>query len=119
MNPREITEELGITPTKSWKDGDPVVTPVGRHVGGKYRWSSWGYAHEFHPVGGGRPLDGVVEVIQLLHRSRDFLARLSREGARLHFSVIVSGELSDELEAKSLAMLAEMGFNLGVVVTTS
>ncbi|MGD9582224.1 MAG: DUF4279 domain-containing protein [Lysobacterales bacterium] len=121
LDPEEITNTIGMKPTKSWKRGDPVTTPTGLLVGGVHSDSSWSYSDSIHMEMEAGHFDTIEKLINQMYDKRAFFSKIKSSGSRLEFVLIFyDGEyISAEIAPEHLQKLCELGFSLGVLVTAN
>jgi hypothetical protein len=115
--PDVITRELGIAPSRSYEAGKPRSTPKGTPLQGTYRESYW----NADPFGRGEysstddlAEDALTEVLQLLEPKRDFLLKLSIDGARVlvQVSSFSGRNYAFELSPDLMSRYAAIGVSL-------
>ena len=114
IDPRRITEMLGVEPQHTWQAGSQRRGPAGEDRQGVYRESYWRARLMEAPL---LSSDGIsVETVlmktaSLLQRAHGFLEQLKLDGgvSELHVSLFARGDFRLDLLAESLALLGRLG----------
>src|SRR3954470_19002354 len=90
IEPSDITNNIGINPTRSFKAGQRRATPKGTLLDGTYRESYWS-AYIFHDgeysSADNLAEDIMYEAIKRLEPHKAFIHRLRSDGGRAHLQV--------------------------------
>lgn len=121
IDPRRITETLGIEPQHMWQAGGPRRGPAGEDQDGVYRESYWTARLMEGPQ---LSSDGIsvetvlMQTASMLYRAHGFLEQLKVEGgvAELHVSLFARGNFRLDLLAESLALLGRLGLAIALDV---
>jgi hypothetical protein len=121
VEPRTITETLGIEPQHTWKAGDPRRGAAGETREGAYRESYW--MGRLMPEPGLSSSRLSVESVLLqtlaqLRRSHAFLEQLSTDGgvAELHISLFVRENFRLDLTPETLGLLGRLGLAVALEI---
>ena len=117
IDPSRITQTLGIEPQHTWKAGERRRGPAGGALEGVYHESYWMGRLMDEPQLSSALLSlesVLLQRLTRLHRSHDFLGRLSAEGgvAELHVSLYPREDFRLELSQESLGMLGRLGLSV-------
>lgn len=85
-DPKELTQQFGIQPRRSWKCGEPRKTPKGLALPGFYHETYWTVS----VAQGQWPSDlneAIHEALKKLVPCRAFLHRIRAEGAEVEFFI--------------------------------
>jgi hypothetical protein len=115
-----IGDKLGITPTRSWKAGDPRTTPKGTPLDGVFRDSYW----TSMPIEGASSeatdlSEALGQILTQLSERRAFFADFADSGGRAELLVgwfFDEGNSGDVLPHELLARLAELRIDLSLDV---
>jgi hypothetical protein len=121
IDPRAITETLGIEPQYTWKAGDPRRSPGGEAREGAYRESYWmGRLMQEPELSSGRlSVESVLlQTLAQLRRSHAFLEQLSTDGglAELHVSLFVRENFQLDLTPQTLGLLGRLGLAVALEI---
>ncbi len=113
MDPRRITQMLGIEPQHTWRAGAPRHGPAGEELDGVYRESYWTARLMEDPKLSAERVSVesvLMQTVSLLHRSHDFLELLSTGGgvAEMHVSLFARGDFHLDLPAEALALCSRL-----------
>lgn len=116
LDPDQIANELGMTPSNRWKAGDPRITPKGRQLEGVYPHSYCSF-----PLGGGDDGDvsGLLKnALARLASHAGFLEEVRGGGGTLLFYVFwyPNGDTGEIFDIELLRSLTELGIELGLNV---
>jgi hypothetical protein len=111
IDPRQITEELGLPPVGAWRAGEPRVTPKGTLLGGFAKMSFWRTNLVGDESGLGDLAAALHDIAGRLEPYRGFLNRMRDESGTV--ALVVSWSLSENeavaLEPALLAKFAQLG----------
>lgn len=121
VDPRTITETLGIEPQHTWKAGDPRRGAAGEAREGAYRESYWmgRLMHEPELSSGRLSVESVLlQTLAQLRRSHSFLQQLSNGGgvAELHVSLFVRENFRLDLTPETLGLLGRLGLAVALEI---
>ena len=121
IEPRTITQTLGIEPQHTWKAGDPRRTPAGEAREGAYRESYWmGRLMPEPELSSGRlSVESVLlQTLAHLRRSHAFLQQLNGDGgvAELHLSLFVRENFRLDLTPETLGLLGRLGLSVALEI---
>jgi hypothetical protein len=116
MDPKDISEALGLTPHSSWKAGEPRLTPRGTVLPGPHKLSSWNHIRQW--AGDHSFAKEVENFVLELSVNRDFFTKLASEQARCELFVQLPGDASqgDSLSPSVLRQIHDLGLYFGVEV---
>ena len=121
IDPRTITQTLGIDPQHTWKAGDPRRSPGGEARQGAYRESYWmGRLMPEPELSSGRlSVESVLlQTLAQLRRSHAFLQQLSTDGgiAEVHVSLFVRETFRLDLTPETLGLLGRLGLAVALEI---
>lgn len=116
IDPEVISHELGLTPYRSWKVGEPRFTPKGTALSGVWKDSCWN--HVFRTPGDIAFLEWVNTLVSRLYKHREFFSQLSSGGGDIFLNLGLPGIINQggNLYPPTLRMLSDMEMSLGVEV---
>jgi hypothetical protein len=116
MDPNDISKELRLEPTASWKVGDQVKTPKERLLPGLRGHTSW--AHTFQGSMDRPFFEEAEHVLSGLSPHKEFFKKIVKEGGYAEIYLQLSGQVYQGSSAKPslLLSIAELGLHLGVEV---
>ena len=116
IDPMEITNQLSIIPTYSWKQGDDRKTPMGQSLDGSYKKSYWCFCYSIPPDTS--LSDFLHSCVNQLAPYHDLFHRISKEHGQSEFYVGLRGNVNagDELQWDLLSRLVELRLNLAIEV---
>lgn len=112
-DPDDISSELGMEPTFSWKVGERRCTPKGQILDGYRRDSYWcsekltGFQKD--------PCQALIEHVEALERKRAFIGKFVADGGSIELFIgwKLSGPSGGEgFDAKTLKRLGDLGIDL-------
>jgi hypothetical protein len=112
IDPAEITNALGLTPTRTARANAPRTTPRGDPLEGTYEFSHW-----THPFDLEAPVDlGVVleNLVRRLQKHERFFHRIVRDGGsvELFCGVFAAGNWDEILSHSLMGQLAALRIDL-------
>jgi hypothetical protein len=117
--PAEITRELQMEPSRTWKAGDARTTPVGTPLAGTYAETYW-YTRLCSLVAAAdESLESALgRFLGRLRAHEQFLLRMRREagGAEFYIGVNGPGNFGFEFDPVLLTDLASMGITLSLEI---
>ena len=121
IDPRTITQTLGIDPQHTWKAGDPRRSAGGEARQGAYRESYWmGRLMPEPELSSGRlSVESVLlQTLAQLRRSHSFLQQLSSDGgiAEVHVSRFVRETFRLDLTPETLGLLGRLGLAVALEI---
>jgi Domain of unknown function (DUF4279) len=111
-----ISRELGIGPRRSWTVGDPVTTPTGTILEGRYYDTRWSISEEV--LGRRFFFESAFAMLEQLEKVPDFIRSITESGGSVCVTFDLSGEhnIGNAIDWKTLARFAALKVNLGVEV---
>jgi hypothetical protein len=111
----DLTAELGIVPSRTWRAGEPRTTPRGEPLNGLYGEHYW-TARLVDGVSTDRNLaTALAAVLDKLFVKKEFIASLSKSGGRSEFFIgwfFDEGNSGDVLSSTLLGKLADFCIDL-------
>jgi hypothetical protein len=116
MDPAEISASLQLTPSVSWKDGDPRVTPKGTPLEGLRKGSYWTCKVLKGEWPGKDLTTAISDLVTELSPHKPFFQRVRSDGGKVEFFVgwFFAGNSGDVFKADLLAALAGLGLDLSL-----
>jgi hypothetical protein len=121
IDPRELTDRLGIYPQHSWKAGDPRRSAAGDPIDGTYRETYWvGLVPTMPPLPHGSSFQPPQTMIffKLLKMRRDaaFWEQLVNDGGSVECVIEIhsGGDFQLDLASSLLSLLAQLRITLSV-----
>jgi hypothetical protein len=114
IDPRQITEELGLPPIGAWRAGEPRMTPKGTLLGGFAKMSFWRTNLVGDESGLGDLAAGLHDIAARLEPYKGFLNRIGDEGGTVALLVtwLVADDEALAVEPALLARYAQLGVAL-------
>jgi hypothetical protein len=114
LDPDLVTSALGLQPHRSWKAGEPRVTPKGRPLPGSHTASCWNHVFRFTGKAGFSDEIGLILDRLMAHKS--LLHKINRTGGKTELYVKLPGDqnLGDELSWKTLRRFSDLRVNLSL-----
>jgi hypothetical protein len=114
--PAEITREMGLAPSHSWRRGDPRTTPKGARLEGVWRDTRW--SHPFQLGANATIETALATALDELSGARRYLARLRATGGSAELIISLPGGiyLGASVDSERLKALADLGVSLGIEV---
>ena len=116
IDPAQISERLGIQPTRTMRYGSPVTTPAGTISANTYRETKWSLELEnLEHLDLGELAQRAIAGLPV---SSPFWAELEQAGGRasLTFSVVGTKYQGAAISAENVRKLARMGMRFGIEV---
>jgi hypothetical protein len=113
IDPKIITQTLGLLPKRTWKSGQPRETPTGQPLQGVNKDSYWYHAYD---TPDDEQCAGFVHSAAVaLQQHRDFFHRLRGEGADIQFFIglFSSRNFGETFEHDLLGILSDLKIDLG------
>jgi hypothetical protein len=114
IDPRQITEELGLAPIGAWRAGEPRTTPKGTLLGGFAKMSFWRTNLAGDESGRDDLAAALHDIAGRLEPHRSFLNRLDEEGGTVTLLVtwFVADNEAIAVEPALLTRYAQLGVAL-------
>lgn len=115
-DPAEITREIGLTPLRAWRFGEPRFTPKGTRLEGTWHDTRW--SHGFELDRNATIETAIVVALERLTVAGRLLATLRGTGgtAELIISLRSDAHQGASIGADLLKALADLGVGLGIEV---
>lgn len=116
IDPMSISAQLGIEPSLMQKSGDPVVTPHGKKVGGKYQITKWQHRIEIDNETNWN--NALAILIKKLVDQTDFFTMIRSEGGKTSIFVAATNvphaalEVSPEMLNTMAGAQVHFGFDI-------
>ena len=111
-----ITNALGIAPSHAHKSGDPLTTPVGDALPGKWPDSRWSYS--FYDLDGLKIHESIEKALERISSNKRFWSKMIDTGGSAELILSLTGETyqGDSLSPDLLRRLAALGIGLGIEI---
>ena len=111
-----ITNALGIAPSHAHKSGDPLPTPVGTPLSGKWPDSRWSYS--FYDLDGLKIHESIEKALEQIASNKRFWSELNETGGSAQLVLSLTGEVyqGDTISPDLLRRLAALGIGLGIEI---
>jgi len=116
IDPKIITEQLGLMPFRCWRFGDPRLTPKGTPLVGLWKNSSWSW--QLRGKGKRAFFESVNSLVVELESHSKFLSDLVLDGGNICLIVNLDGKtnIGDVLSWQAMEKLAGLKIDLGIEV---
>jgi Domain of unknown function (DUF4279) len=116
LDPDEITKNLVISPTHSWKNGDPRMAPNGARLPGNYPGSCWTLS--FDNIENTPISELIKSVVTMIPRNLVFWSSFSKTGgeAELILALVGTKYQGASIDVADLQSLATLGISLGLEI---
>ena len=116
IDPKLVSENLGLDPYITQKAGEPITTPQGVRVGGTYKVSKWN--HIVRLKSSNSLLDQLDLFIDHLLTNREFIRSISQEGGEvsLYFNLVCPEYSNLVIKPKIMEKLVDMKIEFGFEV---
>jgi hypothetical protein len=115
-DPADISREIGLSPTRAWRCGEPRSTPKGTRLEGVWRDTRW--SHGFALDKNVTIETAIVSALDRLTAIRRFLAALGETGGTAELIISLPGDTyrGASISAELLKALSDLGVSLGIEV---
>jgi hypothetical protein len=116
LEPKKITNNLLLIPDSTQMRGDPVITPTGYVVGGKYAYTKWWY--EILLTDNSNIKNEFDSLINHLYSHRKFINSISDEKGRtiVFFNIPREVKFNFGVNPEMMMKMAEMKIDFGFEV---
>lgn len=114
LDPAIISARLGLDAFRSWKAGDPRMTPTGHVLPGRHADSCWN--HVFHYEDSGRFSTAIEELLGTMKDHKSLLNQIDKTGGTTELFLQLPGDanVGDGLSWGVLKTFAELKIGLSV-----
>lgn len=115
-DPSDITRAVGLTPSRSWRCGEPRFTPKGTRLDGVWRDTRW--SHGFKLDKKATIKTAIASALDALAPASPFLSSLRETGGTAQLIMSLPGDTYQgaSIKADLLKALADLGISLGIEV---
>ncbi|NNE78958.1 MAG: DUF4279 domain-containing protein [Silicimonas sp.] len=116
IDPDDITQILGLEPSRSWMVGDRRSTPSGEKLEGNYDQTSW--SHGWQHAGDRFFFRFAESVLEDLKANSEFFLNMASEGGVTMLNIQLFGgqNVGDLASQRFLGMLTDLKIQLGTEV---
>ena len=117
--PELITQQLSLPPSVSQTAGERIVTPKGRVLEGRYKFSKWCYKEEINEECSLE--DQLSCLIETLLFNSEFLVNIKNEGGNVSvfFNLSDPGEISLNVSHEILEKMSRLMISFGMEIFQS
>jgi len=115
-DPAVITREIGMLPSRAWRQGEPRYTPKGTSLEGTWRDTRWGHNFTLHR--NATIETAIALALDKLSAAKPLIATLRDTGGSAELIISLPGDTYQgaSVSTEQLKVLADLGVSLGLEV---